>query len=351
MVRKELQKAVESLIVSPDAPISDAIAAIEVGQAQIALVADENLKLLGTVTDGDVRRALIRGESLSLPVESIMQREFRWLPASATEQFALDIMNRESLRQIPLLDDRGRVLKIFLIDNLTRPKDYQNTVLIMAGGKGERLYPLTQHCPKPMLKIGDRPLLQIVIEQCLESGFRNFCLSVNHLKEQIKDYFGDGSRWGIRINYLEEDKPLGTAGALGLLKEIAPGPILVINGDVLTRVNFGQLATFHEECGVSVTVCVREHLVEVPYGVVRTDKHRVLGIEEKPVFSQYISAGIYLVNQEILRLVPQNERLDMPQLLDEVLRKRLTIGAFPLHEYWLDVGLPENLEKAHGDWT
>lgn len=339
------------LQISPNNTMADAIKTIEVGHVQMALVVDQQRKLIGTVTDGDIRRALLRGESLESPVERFMYREFRALSAIATEEEALALLKREMLQQIPALDESGKVLRLFLLEELILPKKRTNPVVIMAGGEGKRLQPLTHDCPKPMLKVGGKPLLEIIIQQCIDAGFQRFYLAVNFLKERIQEHFGNGERWNIHIDYLEEDQKLGTAGALSLLPETPNEPFLVLNGDVLTRVNFGRLFSFHEEHDAVATLCVREHVTQIPYGVVQIDELRVLGLEEKPLYKQYVNAGIYLLDPTILTMVPKNQFFDMPQLLERSLQSQQRISAFPIHEYWLDIGNPETFERAHSEWT
>ena len=221
----------------------------------------------------------------------------------------------------------------------------------MAGGQGMRLRPLTESCPKPMLRIGDKPMLEIILEQCVDSGFLKFYISVNYLKKQIIEYFGNGSRWGVDIQYLEEDKPLGTAGALASLPEQPDKPILVMNGDVLTHVNLEKLFLFHQENSASATICVSEYKTPIPYGVVFTEGAQVLSIEEKPEMSHSINSGVYVLNPELLELLSPKQQCDMPQLLTRGLKRNLSVIVFPIHEYWLDVGHKETLDQANGDWT
>ena len=337
-------------LVRPDASLREVIEIIDRGAAQIALVADAENKLLGVITDGDIRRAMLRNESLLSLAENIMFRDFRALPRDATEDQALAFMRRETLHQIPALDEQGRVIRLFLMEELIKPKRRTNPVVIMAGGEGKRLRPLTERCPKPMLRVGGKPLLEIILEQCIEAGFQHFYLSVNYLKKQIQDYFGDGARWDVRIEYLEETQPLGTGGALSLLQQKPKGPMLVLNGDVLTRVDYGRLLRFHDEQQAAATLCVREYATQIPYGVVRMDDLHVLTLEEKPVISNYVNAGIYLLDPALFDLVPQNQFFDMPTLLEKAMQHQHRVSAFPIHEYWLDVGHPETLERALGEW-
>jgi dTDP-glucose pyrophosphorylase len=337
--------------VPASASLREVIAVIDKGAAQIALVVNGDQKLLGTMTDGDIRRALLRGDSLESPVERFMCRNFRALPATATEEGALAFMRRETLHQLPALDESGKVVRLFLLEELIQPKTRPNVVVIMAGGEGKRLRPLTYKCPKPMLRVGGKPLLEIIIEQCVDAGFQRFYLAVNYLKENIQNYFEDGARWNVRIDYLEENEPLGTAGALSLLPETINEPFLVLNSDVLTRVDYGRLLRFHEEHAAAATLCVREHTTQIPYGVVQMNDLRVLTLEEKPVLSHYVNAGIYLLDPRLLTLVPKNQFFDMPQLLEQAVQQQQRVSAFPIHEYWLDVGHPETLERAHGEWV
>ena len=342
-------KAIQDYCVSPLSTLRKAVEIIDRGAAQIALVTDSD-SLIGIVTDGDVRRGLLRGESIDAPVTNIMQRDFRSLPANASSAEALALMQRETLQQIPALDETGKVVRLFLLNDWIKPQKLPNSVVIMAGGEGKRLRPLTKDCPKPMLQVAGKPLLEIILKQCLDSGFENFYFSVNYLKEQVQSHFQDGSAWGARIQYLEEDKPLGTAGALSLLPQPPDHPFLVLNGDVLTRVDYEHLLRFHSDHQSDATLCIREHSTQIPYGVVRIDDVKVVALEEKPVLNHYVNAGIYILNPEVLDLVSKDTFLDMPQLLEAVAQQGKAVCAFPIHEYWLDIGHPETLERAHGEW-
>jgi len=344
-----MQSLVDYLI-RPTTIMSDVVEVIDRGAVKVALVTDEESCLLGLVTDGDFRRALLRGMQMDTPVERFMYREFRSLPTTATEEQALTLMRRENIQQIPVLDEKGRVVRLFTLEDLNKPKELPNSVVIMAGGMGKRLQHFTRKCPKPMLQVGGKPILEIILEQCITAGFRHFYFSVNYLKEQIKDYFADGSNWQVSIEYLEEEKPLGTAGALSLLPVRPEHALLVINGDVLTRADYRQLVHFHAEHESIATLCVQEHTTQIPYGVVRMDDLKVYAIEEKPVLSHYMNAGIYLLGPALLDLVPPDQFFDMPQLIEKAIAERYRISAFPIHEYWLDIGLPETLNRAHEEW-
>ena len=260
-------------------------------------------------------------------------------------------MVKNNIRQIPILNDEGMV-----IDLITFKESCKSVikklpmVVIMAGGLGSRLLPLTEKTPKPMLRLGQQPILEIILRNCLKAGLKEFYFAVNHLKEQIIEYFGDGSKWGVNIRYLEEKKPLGTAGALNLLPFEKDQPILVLNGDILTNLNVSNLINFHNKCSTLATVCVREHIEKLAYGVVRLNNEIVESIEEKPTFSHYVNAGIYLIDPVVLDFIEKDMRIDMPELLTLLINNKMKVSACPIHEYWLDVGQPETLSKAKEDW-
>ncbi|QNI72335.1 mobA-like NTP transferase domain protein [Synechococcus sp. NOUM97013] len=323
---------------------------IDQGGAQIALVVDDKQRLLGTLTDGDIRRGLLHGETLDAPAERLMNRKFRFVRSSEDKASVLQMMRTEALRQIPLLDEHGRVVELLLFQELLNPHQLSNAIVIMAGGKGTRLWPHTKHCPKPMLPVGDQPMLEILLEQCIASGFRIFYFSVNYLKEQIIEYFSDGSHWGVSINYLVENEPLGTAGSLRLLPDSVREPFVVLNGDVLTRLDPIQLLNFHAEHQAHATLCVREHEFTVPFGVVQTNGVELAGFVEKPTYRNQVNAGVYVIDPQLLPLLPPHQFTDMPNLLLDAHDAGYRVFVYPIHEYWLDVGRPEALLKAHREW-
>jgi dTDP-glucose pyrophosphorylase len=340
----------QALQLAPVTPVLEAMRIIDRGAAQIALVVDGQQRLLGTLTDGDIRRGLLYGETLEVPAERLMNRQFRFVRTGEDRAAVLETMRREVLRQIPVLDEQGRVVELLLLQELLAPAQLPNAVVIMAGGKGTRLRPHTEYCPKPMLPVDGKPMLEILLEQCIASGFRQFYLSVNYLKEQIIDHFHDGSRWGVSIDYLVEDEPLGTAGSLQLLPSCVQEPFLVMNGDVLTRLNPSQLLRFHAEHEAAGTLCVREHTTTVPFGVVQTNGVELSGFEEKPSFRQLVNAGVYVIDPQLLPLLPPHQATDMPTLLQSAQQAGHRVAVCPIHEYWIDVGRPETLRQAHQEW-
>ena len=340
----------KDILVAPDTTILKAIEVIDAGAKQIALVVDRKNRLLGTVTDGDIRRGILRGISLQAQVRDVMFKEPNTARLHDSRENIIAKMKSLQARRIPILDTDGCVVGMELWEELIDVALRDNTVVIMAGGLGTRLGELTKDCPKPLLKVGDKPLLETIVENCKEYGFHRFYLSVNYKAEMIESYFGDGSRWGVEISYIQENKRLGTAGALGLLPTKLESPLLVMNGDILTKVNLHQLLDFHVVHQATATMCVREYDFQVPFGVVKMDQHRLIGIDEKPVHSFFVNAGIYALSPEVLRLIQPNSYLDMPSLFERVLLENLAAAAFPVREYWLDIGRVSDYERANGDY-
>jgi dTDP-glucose pyrophosphorylase len=337
--------------VSPTDTLRTVIAAIDGSPAQAAFVVNQEGRLIGVITDGDVRRGLLRGESLLSPADHVMRRDFKAGAQGLTSSEALKLMLKEHLRQLPVLDEKGKIVQLYILDHLVGSKTRTNRVVLMAGGKGERLRPLTEHCPKPMLLVNGKPMLEIILEQCIDAGFREFYISVNYLKHVILDYFGNGEKWGVTIKYLAEDHTLGTAGALSLLPPLNDLPVLVINGDVLTKVDFKQLLWSHEEKFSAATICVRQHITKIPYGVVTTKDSKIVALEEKPQLTHFVNAGIYVLNSEVLNLLEADQQCDMPVLIEKAIKCQYAINAFPVHEYWKDIGHIDALTLAQSDWV
>ncbi|RIX47311.1 CBS domain-containing protein [Paenibacillus nanensis] len=343
-------KSINRLLISPHSSIMEALFIIDKGSVQIALVVDEEQRLIGTITDGDIRRGILRGIELNSEVRLIMQSS----PIVSTEDDSPEIvfakMKNYHLKQIPIVDKLGKVVRLELLDEMIKFKRNDNWVVLMAGGLGSRLGELTKHCPKPLLKIGTKPILEVILENFIANGFYRFIISVNYKAEMIMSYFGDGSRWGVEILYVQENKRLGTAGALSLLPFLPDEPIIVMNGDLLTKVNFKQLLDFHIETKSKATMCVREYEYQVPYGVVRVNNDRLEGIEEKPVQRFFISGGIYVLSPDALQYIPQDTFYDMPSLFDKLLQLEAATSAFPIREYWMDIGRLDDFERANSEY-
>lgn len=339
------------ITIPEDLPAFQAMRVIDEGAVQLALVVNEAGCLVGTLTDGDIRRGILNGASLDEPVERLMNPRFRYVEKDHNKTIVLEMLRTELLRQIPVLDKKGRVVDLYLLEEFLAPSRVPSPVVIMAGGKGTRLRPYTENCPKPMLLVDGKPMLEILLMQCIDSGFSKFYFSVNYLKEQIINYFQDGSQWGVSIEYLDEDEPLGTAGSLSLLPKTLQDPILILNGDVLTKLDARHLLNFHLENKAMATLCVREHEISVPFGVVQTKGVELAGFEEKPSYKFLVNAGIYILNPGMLDLIPTAHVMDMPTLLDEIQAAGHHVVVCPIHEYWLDIGRPESLHQACKDWS
>ena len=339
-----------SLFVSPDTPVLEAMQIINKGAAQIALVVDNKNILIAVLSDGDIRRGLLHGYSLNSSVSHFMKTDFISVPSNHDRIQVLNMMRQQRLAQIPVIDSSGQVSQLLLMHELLNPESIENSVVIMAGGLGTRLRPYTDNCPKPMLTVSGKPILEHILEQFTGYGFRKFYFSVNYLKEQIIDYFQDGTRWSVNIEYLIEDQPLGTAGSLSLLPSDLDKPFMVINGDVLTRFNPQQVFSFHSCNDSSATICSREQSYTIPYGIINTSGISMTSFEEKPTFRYLVNAGIYIIDPILLSAIPQNKFLDMPTFLLNIQSLGHQVNVCAIHEYWLDVGKPETLNQAFSEW-
>ncbi|HVZ45355.1 MAG TPA: nucleotidyltransferase family protein [Ramlibacter sp.] len=333
------------------ANLREAIARIDASALQIALVVDANGRLLGTLTDGDVRRALLRGASLDAPVSDAMNTAPTVAHAGDNLRERLAVLRGKGIQRIPVVDADGRVIGLERIEQLAmQPPERDNWVVLMAGGLGSRLKPLTDDRPKPMLHVGDRPILETILASFVEQGFRRFFISVNYRGELVREHFGDGSRFGVEIRYLVEDRRLGTAGALSLLPERPSEPFFVMNGDILARVNFNAMLDFHAGSNAMASVGVRRITHSIPYGVVKLQGQRLVDIVEKPEEEVFVSAGIYVLSPAALDLVASGATLDMPSLLQGLMARGDAAVGFPIHEYWLDIGRMEDFARAHEDY-
>lgn len=340
----------KQILVLPETPIREAIRVLDESSKQIVLVVDGGNHLLGTVTDGDIRRSILKGMSLDEPTKKIMNPDPTVAMMDEGRESILATMQHKGLHHIPLVDEHRRVVGLEVLGELTQSRNRENWVVLMAGGLGSRLSPLTDACPKPMLKVGNKPLLETILENFIEYGFHRFYISVNYMADVVKAHFGDGSHWGVKICYLHEDQRLGTSGALSLLPEKPTEALLVMNGDLLTKVNFKQLLDFHSIHCAQATMCVREYDFQVPYGVVKIEAHRIISIDEKPIQRFFVNAGIYVLEPEALDLISSNTYFDMPTLFEKLIKLKKETSVFPIREYWLDVGQLADYDRANGEY-
>jgi dTDP-glucose pyrophosphorylase len=328
------------------ATIQEAIRNLDEIAIKIALVVDTESKLVGTISDGDIRRGLLRGLTLSSPITSVIHGNPFVVPPNMALDTVKQLMVANKIQQIPVVDDDRRVVGVHLWDQISTPQTRSNAMIIMAGGKGTRLRPHTENCPKPMLPVGDKPMLEHIIERAKSNGINHFILAIHYLGHMIEDYFGDGSKLNIRIEYIREQSPLGTAGALGLMIDKPKQPFLVTNGDVLTDINYGDLLDFHARHQAMATMAVRIHEWQHPFGVVQTRGLAIIGFEEKPVARTHINAGVYVLSPDALSVLNANEICDMPTLFERLQANEMRTVAYPMHEPWLDVGRPSDYAEA-----
>ncbi len=337
-------------VVHTTATLRQAMQAIDDGRLGIALVVDDNRVLVGTVTDGDVRRALLRYGDLDAPVTLVMNCHFVAVSQNANSEAILDLMRIRSVKQIPVLDAEKRPCGVHYQPDLTNAPGRSSWAVIMAGGEGRRLRPLTEQTPKVMLPIGEKPILHAMVDLLGQHDFKELFISINYLGSQIVDYFGDGSRFGCRITYLRETTPLGTAGALTLLPSRPIAPLLVLNGDLVTDVDLSALMDYHAQAACLGTQCVLEYVHQVPYGVVQLEADQVVDHKEKPSYRQLVNAGIYVLSSSLLELVPEGRPSTMPDLLERSRRNGYPIAAFPIRERWMDIGRLPDYEWARDHW-
>lgn len=347
-------KNIRKIMLPPSVSILETMEAINRGAAGIALLVDDERRLIGTITDGDIRRAVMSGLSLHTSVKILLSRKAARYPTPITAHFRakkshiLSLMHKHVVRQIPLLDDEGRVVELVLMDELLPEQILPLQAVVMAGGFGTRLRPLTEELPKPMLPVGERPLLELIIEQLREADICRVNITTHYKPEKITDYFGDGQKFGVELNYVNENMPLGTAGALGLM-EMPLEPLLVINGDILTQVDFRAMQAYHRTHQADLTVAVRQYDFQVPYGVLECDGPYVLGLREKPSYNFFVNAGIYLLQPTVHHYIPRNQRFDMTDLIETLISAGKTVVSFPIVEYWLDIGQHTDYQQAQED--
>ncbi len=347
---------VSTLCIVAASSIRQAIDCIERSVAKIALVVDDEKRLLDTITDGDIRRAILSGIDLDDHVANLRGRKGQnsryrqsiTAPKGTKKSVLLSLMKRSDIRHIPLVDAQQSVVGLVTLRELIADDTLPIQAVVMAGGSGTRLRPLTENLPKPMVPVGGRPMLERIIEQLRDAGVSRVMVTTHYKGELISNHFGDGKGFGVNISYVEEDKPMGTAGGLSQL-EPSDEPILVINGDILTRVDFRAMLDFHVEHEAEMSVAVRRHETQVPYGVIETEDARITQVVEKPIVNHFINAGIYLLNPAVFKMIPENDSYDMPELINSLINDGRTVISFPVREYWLDIGQHKDYMRAEED--
>lgn len=334
-----------------ESTIQQAIRNLDQVAIQIVMVVNANGELLGAITDGDIRRGLLRGLDLNSPIDTIIYRDALVVPPQISREMAVHLMQANKILQLPVVDENRRVVGLYLWDELAAPAARQNLMVIMAGGLGTRLRPHTDNCPKPLLPVAGKPMLEHIIDRAKGEGFEHFVLAIHYLGHMIEDYFGNGERWQVRIDYLREPLSLGTAGGLVLLTPRPNAPFIVTNGDVLTDIRYGELLDFHTRQAAAATMAVRLHEWQHPFGVVQIQGVEIVGFEEKPIARTHINAGVYALEPGSLDLLGPSERCDMPTLFERLQAKSKRTVAYPMHEPWLDVGRPDDFNHVIAEAT
>ncbi|WP_010681184.1 nucleotidyltransferase family protein [Acetivibrio cellulolyticus] len=339
---------VNNILVGMDETIKNAMQVMDAGAMGIVLVVDENKMLRGTVTDGDIRRAILSGKDLDLQIHNIMQAGFTYVTEKQlNRQQILGIFDSKKIKQLPVLNQKKQPTGIYLMEDLFSHPTKNNPVLIMAGGLGTRLRPLTDDIPKPMLKVGEKPILETIIGQFRKQGFTHIYISVNYHSSIIENYFQDGSEFGVNIEYIKEKEHYGTAGSISLMKKYVDSPLFVINGDILTNLSFCSFLTYHNECSNDITVATRNYVFQVPFGVLNCESEKISSIEEKPEFSFSINAGIYILNPDMVDYIPDNTYFAMTDLINMAIKNDKNVGNYPIREYWMDIGRTQDYYKAN----
>jgi len=343
-------KNIEKIKITINTTIQKALKIISNGGFQVALVVDNKDNFLGTLTDGDIRNGFLKGLNINSAIETIFSKKSIIAKKDWSREKLLELAISNKIHQIPVVDNNKKVIGIHILDELIEPKIKSNKIVIMAGGMGLRLRPLTKNIPKPMLKVGNKPILQILVEKLKKEGYENFVICVNYKSEIIKNYFSNGKKFGVKIEYIQEKKRMGTVGALSLFKEKPKEPFFVINGDLLTNLNFDKMLDFHIQKNSKATMCIAEYNIVSPYGEVKLDNENIKLINEKPVRKVFVNAGVYILDPKCIDLIP-NKFYDMPTLFNNIISKKLKTISFPLGEYWLDIGRLNDLKKANNEYS
>jgi dTDP-glucose pyrophosphorylase len=333
-------------ILPANSTIEQAIRNLDQVAIKIVLVVNERAELEGTLSDGDIRRGLLKGLNLNSLITSVIHRNALVVPLDMGREMVMQLMVANKIQQIPVVNEKHHVIGLHLWDEITTPPVRPNLMIIMAGGMGKRLRPHTENCPKPMLPVAGKPMLHHIVERAKSEGFSHFVLAINYLGHIIEDYFGNGEWLQVQIDYLREQSPLGTAGALGLFNTDPADPFVVTNGDVITDIRYGELLDFHVRHDAAGTMAVRMHEWQHPFGIVQMQGVEIVGFEEKPIARSYINAGVYALDPAALSVLTRDAHCDMPTLFERLQARDKRTVAYPMHEPWLDVGRPVDWKQA-----
>ncbi len=333
-------------VLGPNSTIKDAINCLNISSIKLILVVNKVGKLIGTITDGDIRRGLIKSFDLTTKISKILKKQ----PITVNSNIKIDevkvIMNKMKIHQIPIVNRSNKLIGLHLWDEILTNSKIENTMIIMAGGKGKRLLPLTKNISKVMMNINGKPIVLRIIERAKFFGFYKFYISINHLGKTIKDFLGNGSKFNVKIKYIKETKPLGTAGSLSLIKDLSKFPSVIINGDILSDIDYVDMLEFHKKHKSNATMAVKVHELQNPYGLVEMNGYNIRGFTEKPIYKNFVNAGIYILNNSAIKLLKKNHHCNMPDLFDKLKKNNMKIKGYPIHENWIDIGNPDDLKTA-----
>ena len=341
--------SIDKYCIDAGATIKEAMKVIDKNLTGGALVINEKNELVGTITDGDIRRAILRGTGINENIEGTYFKNFKFVTKEHSKKKAKEYMLSNKIRQVPVIDKDKKLTDLYFLDDILSYDKKENYVFILAGGLGTRLRPLTETVPKPMLRVGDKPILELILEQFKEYGFRNFIISLNYKGSIIEEYFKDGKEFDVNIEYIRETKKLGTAGSIALVKEKLTKPFIVINGDILTGIDFDKFLNHHIENDFNITVGVRNYEINVPYGVLVTDNMIIESLEEKPTYKFNINGGVYALNPEIIKYIQEEEVYNMTDLIEDAMDNHQRSGIYEIIEYWTDIGQIEDYKQANRD--
>jgi Nucleoside-diphosphate-sugar pyrophosphorylase involved in lipopolysaccharide biosynthesis/translation initiation factor 2B, gamma/epsilon subunits (eIF-2Bgamma/eIF-2Bepsilon) len=342
---------IDKLLVYSNYSIMKTLEALEIGARGIVFVVDNNRKLVGTITDGDIRRSILNGVSLDETIEKVMHENPIKMNKGTSLEEAKEIIIKNAVKEIPIVDENNVVIDMITINDILLPKGKENFVVIMAGGLGTRLQNLTKELPKPMLKIGEDPILYHIINNFKQYGYNKILISVNYKAEIIENYFQDGYAYGVKIEYIKENKRMGTAGGIKLAQNYLNSPFFVINGDIFTNLNFENMMDFHINNKCHITIGTRNHSFEIPYGVLETENNIIKNIKEKPEINYLINAGVYCLNPELIELIPNGEYFEITDLINICIREGLKVGSYEISEYWMDIGRLEDYNKVNKEFN
>ena len=333
-------------ILTTKAAIQDVLKNLNKSGSRITLIVNHKKEFQGTISDGDIRRALINKVEQNASIQKIINKKALIVNPETKHEIVLGLMLKNKIQQIPIINKNNKIVGLYLWDEVAAHKKIPNIMVIMAGGRGTRLGKYTKNCPKPLLPVNGKPMLERIIERAKSQGFKHFLISINYLGQMIKDYFSNGKKWNVKIDYINENQPLGTGGALKLISPKLKLPFVVSNCDIMTDFHYGELLDYHYNHKAEATMAVRNHEWENPYGVVRTKGVDIIGFEEKPVVLSHINAGVYVLEPSAINVIKKNEKLDMPNIFERLKEKNLKTVVYPIHEPWADIGIPEDYLKV-----